>query len=406
MAVDTIPTRDNEGMPRETDPSPHRFTAKKDMTLELPTPPPSAADRHLWQIVGIRDVLLIGTVLFLLWFGYYLRGVFTPVLIALMLAYLVHPFITYAEKRWRLPRPVTVAIVLVTMILFVIGLGAWLGPLLIDQVQTLAKKAPRYMESLGGKYGIGFDSLSDQLNTFITKFQADPIAVILPLLTGTGTAFGVIGTVIGTTTQVALFTFLIPVYFFFFAWNFDRMTAAAERFLPSSRTERWLEIFRRMDRAVSGFFRGRLLIAFLTGIMYAVGWLLTDVPFWFLLGIGTGLLSVIPYVSVVGWPLAILVKYLDVVTTSSAAGVSWLSIAVWPSVAYLVVQFVESWVLTPWIQSQSTDMSAVTVLIVLFIGGAVGGLYGLLLAIPVAACIKILLQELLLPRIERWAQRH
>ncbi len=360
----------------------------------------------MWQIVGIRDVFLIGTVLFLIWFGYYLRGVFTPVLIALLLAYLVHPFITYAEERWRIPRPVTVTVVLVTMTLFVIGLGAWLGPLLIDQVQTLAKKAPRYMESVGGKYGIGLDSLSDQLNTFITKFQADPMAVILPLLTGTGTAFGVIGTVIGTTTQVALFTLLIPVYFFFFAWNFDRMSLAAARFLPASRKERWLEIFRRMDRAVSGFFRGRLLIAFLTGIMYAVGWLVTDVPFWFLLGIGTGLLSVIPYVSVLGWPLAILVKYLDVVTTSSAAAVGWLSVAVWPSVAFLVVQFVESWVLTPWIQSQSTDMSAVTVLIVVFIGGAVGGLYGLLLAIPVAACIRILVQELILPRIERWAERH
>ena len=114
-------------MPRETDPSPHLFVAKKDTTLELPTPPQSAADRHLWQIVGIRDVFLIGTVLFLIWFGYYLRGVFTPVLIALLLAYLVHPFITYAEERWRIPRPVTVTVVLVTMTLFVIGFRSMAG---------------------------------------------------------------------------------------------------------------------------------------------------------------------------------------------------------------------------------------------------------------------------------------
>ena len=86
--------------------------------------------------------------------------------------------------------------------------------------------------------------------------------------------------------------------------------------------------------------------------------------------------------------------------------VEWLSVLVWPSVAYLAVQFIESWVLTPWIQSQSTDMSAVTVLIVVFIGGAIGGVYGLLLAIPVVACIKILIQDLVLSRIERWAERH
>ncbi|MBX3371736.1 MAG: AI-2E family transporter, partial [Nitrospira sp.] len=59
--------------------------------------------------------------------------------------------------------------------------------------------------------------------------------------------------------------------------------------------------------------------------------------------------------------------------------------------------------LTPWVQSQSMEMNAVTVLIVVFIGGALGGFYGLLLAIPLAACIKILVQELVLPRLERRA---
>ncbi|MGH7233414.1 MAG: AI-2E family transporter [Nitrospiraceae bacterium] len=393
-------------MSRETDPSPHLFVAKKDTSLELPAPPKSAADRHVWQIVGIQDLFWFGTILFLLWFGYYLRGVFTPVLIALMLAYLVDPLVATAETRWRVPRPVTATVVLILLTLTAIGLGAWLGPLLIEQTQTLARKAPKYMQGLGGQYGIHVGSLSEQLSGFIARFQEDPMAVLQPLLTGTGTAFGVIGSVIGTTTQVVLFTILIPVYFFFFAWNFDRMTAIASRFIPASRKEHWLEIFRRMDRAVSGFFRGRLLIALLTGIMYAVGWLVSDVPYWFLLGLATGILTIIPYASAIGWPLAVALKYLDAVTSSGASDVGWLSIAVWPSVAYLVVQFIESWVLTPWIQSQSTDMSAVTVLIIVFIGGAVGGMYGLLLAIPFAACLKILFQELLLPRLEWWADRH
>jgi predicted PurR-regulated permease PerM len=285
-------------------------------------------------------------------------------------------------------------------------LGAWLGPLLIEQSQALARKAPKYLDSLSGRYEIGMGTLSEQLNTFIGRFRDDPMAVIQPLLTGTGTAFGFIGSIIGTTTGLILFTVLIPIYFFFFAWHFDRITGYFCRFLPASRKEPWLDIFRRMDLAISGFFRGRLFIALITGVMYAVGWLITDVPYWFLLGLATGLLSIVPYISVIGWPLAVLLKYLDVVTTSGASSVGWMSVFLWPSVAYLAVQFIESWVLTPWIQSQSTDMSAVTVLIVVFIGGAVGGIYGLLLAIPIAACLKILFQELILPRMERWAERH
>ncbi|HJU05384.1 MAG TPA: AI-2E family transporter [Nitrospiraceae bacterium] len=392
-------------MLRENDPPPHLFVAHKDSGLELPTSPKSAADRHLWQIVGIRDVLFFALLLFLLWFGYYLRSVFTPVLIALMLAYLVDPIIDYFEER-RVPRPVTVSVVLVVLVMILAGLGAWLGPLLIEQSQALAKKAPQYLQSLSGRYGIEVGSLSGQITSFVDRFKDDPMSVIQPLLTGTGTAFGFIGSIIGTTTGLVLFTVLIPIYFFFFAWHFDRITGYFYRFLPASRKEQWLDIFHRMDLAISGFFRGRLFIALITGVMYAVGWFFTDVPYWFLLGLATGLLSIVPYISVVGWPLAVLLKYLDVVTTSGASSVEWLSVFLWPSVAYLAVQFIESWVLTPWIQSQSTDMSAVTVLIVVFIGGAVGGIYGLLLAIPIAACLKILFQELVVPRVERWAERH
>jgi predicted PurR-regulated permease PerM len=114
------------------------------------------------------------------------------------------------------------------------------------------------------------------------------------------------------------------------------------------------------------------------------------------------LLSLIPYVSVIGWPLALLFKYLDSLT-ASGSGIGWMAIVVWPSVAYLIVQFIESWILTPWIQRRSSDMNAVTLLIVMFIGGAVAGLFGLILAIPVAACIKIAFEEFIVPRWSRWA---
>jgi len=79
------------------------------------------------------------------------------------------------------------------------------------------------------------------------------------------------------------------------------------------------------------------------------------------------------------------------------------AVLVWPSVVYIVVQSIESWVLTPVIQGKSMEMSVVAVLIVMFVGGAVGGLYGLILCIPAAACGKILLNEVYLPKLKKWA---
>ncbi|MER3424767.1 MAG: AI-2E family transporter [Nitrospiraceae bacterium] len=363
--------------------------------------PSNLADRHLWQITAVRDLLWIGLGIFLLWFVYELRGVFTPILIALALAYLFNPLFAYPERRWEVPRPLTITLLLVVLTIAGAGFIAWFGPLLMEQVQTLAKKVPQYIQSLSAHSGLQLGHLPDQLLAWVSRMTEDPIGVLQPLFVGTGQAFGIIGQVIGTTTSIVLLTMLVPIYFFFFAWHFDRMIGWISHLLPASKKPHLLKIFGRMDDAVSGFFRGRLVIALITGIMYAVGWALTDVPYWFLLGMGTGFLSIIPYVSVIGWPLAILFKYLDLMATTGAQDFNWLSVFVWPSVPYLPVQFLESWVLTPLIQSQS-----VTVLIVVFIGGAVGGFFGLLLSIPVAACIKILFQELVLPRLERYVASH
>ena len=71
----------------------------------------------------------------------------------------------------------------------------------------------------------------------------------------------------------------------------------------------------------------------------------------------------------------------------------WWDVVLWPSAIFVVVAFVEGWVLTPWIQSRTLELSALTVLLVVLIGGAVGGILGMLLAIPVTACIMIMSEE-------------
>jgi predicted PurR-regulated permease PerM len=360
----------------------------------------AAVDRHLWEIAFVRDLLWLAAGGFLLWAIYKLNAIFIPIFVAIILAYLANPLIGWGERRWSLPRPLTVSLLLLLVSLATAGLLVGIGPLVTEQVQTFARKAPTYVSSLNQRIG-NIAGLSEQINATLTTLKEDPFSFLRPFVAGTSHAFGLVGMMIGKTLNFALALFLIPLYFFFFGWHFDRMLLALSRFIPHSRRDRIYGVLRRMDTAVSGFFQERLLIAVITGAMYAIGWAATDVPYWFLLGVGTGLLSLIPYVSAIGWPLAVLFKYLD--TLTGGEQFSWVGVAVWPSVAYLVVQFIESWILTPWIQQRSSDMSAVTLLIVMFIGGAVGGLFGMILCIPVAACIKILFEEFFVPRWSRWA---
>lgn len=125
------------------------------------------------------------------------------------------------------------------------------------------------------------------------------------------------------------------------------------------------------------------------------------VPYWFLIGCATGLLSFVPYLAVVGCVIAVLMTWVD--SSTADGGATWLVVLAWPIGAYCVVQLLEGWLLTPWIQSQSMEMSAVTILIVLMIGGSLAGVYGLLLAIPITGCLKIVVEEFLAPKLDKWA---
>ncbi|HWF59229.1 MAG TPA: AI-2E family transporter [Nitrospira sp.] len=360
-------------------------------------------DRHLWEIRPIRDLLIFGALAGLLWFLYQLPTVFLPVFIALLFAYLVSPFVGYAFRQWSVPRPLTVGILMLLLTLIFVGLGFWLIPLLIEQAQTLIQKIPVYARSLSQRYQ---DLLSSSFNLrdLLGRMYDDPLATLRPLFVGTGQAFGLLGQLLGITVNAALYTILIPIYFFFFAWNFESMSQTVVRLIPLAHRQHTVHVLGRMDTAVRGFVFERLLIAVVTSILYATGWALAEVPYWFLLGVATGLASLVPYLSTIGWPLAVILKYADAVTAGQSTETEWMAILLWPSVAYLVGQFIESWILTPWLQRHSTDMSAATILIVVFVGGAVGGLFGLIFAIPVAACLKILIEEFVRPRWLQWVR--
>jgi predicted PurR-regulated permease PerM len=386
------------------------------------SPEPSQPSRtlselHLWQIAAVRDAFWLGLGLAILLFTYYLRSIFTPVLIGLVLAYIFNPMISHLEHRWRVPRPATISVLLGFLVVMLVGIVAWVVPMLVNQTVALIRHTPAYVMDLvkylearhvvqpGGLAGV---------RTLTTMPQATPQDLMQTIYDWTGQAFGYVGTVIETGTYIALVMMLIPIYFFSFAWHFDAILQKVAQNIPPLHRPRVLEIAGQMDQAVSGFFRGRLTVAFIMCAVFMLGWWWAGVPYWFLLGILAAVLNIVPYLVVVALPLAVLLKWLDVTTGGAVVQAAatqpaeqamvWVGIVVWPTVAYLVAQFLDNWFITPIIQSKSSNLSAVTIMIVVLVGGAVAGLYGLLLAIPVAACMKILAKEVLLPRMQEWAK--
>lgn len=333
---------------------------------------------------------------------FHLQAILIPVLIGLGLAYLTDPALDFVESSWKLPRWTAVTVMALLIGGLLAGLGIWLAPILAAQTQDFFKNFPTYMSIMADRHGIETQDFSKNFEEFSASLRDNPLTTIKTVLSGTGQVLHVTNLIVGTLWGFLFSFFLIVIYFFFFAWSFSSLQRSFWGFVEGMDDPRWPALLNKMDRAIGDFFRGRLLIALLMGVMFGIGWWWVEVPYWGLLGIGAGLLSLIPYAATVSWPLAILVKYLDVAAGAQTTDDFWMAVALWPSLVYLVVQILEGWVLTPLIQSQSSDLSAATILLAVLIGGALGGVLGLILAIPVTACLKIIMNDLVLPRFLAW----
>jgi predicted PurR-regulated permease PerM len=382
------------------------MTLPEKHTARRPIQPAEKGDRHLWEIRPVRDFFIIFGLGFLLWSLYLLRGIFFPVFLALVLAQVVNPFVTRLEQRWRWPRPLTVGLLLAVVMMIFVGFLAWFGPLLLQQFTALARRLPDYLRTVAATYNVDLGNLVSELDVSIRELQTNPQEILGHIFRTTGRAVGILTFVFSTAAYFTFTATLTLIYFFFFSWRFNAGIARLKKYIPQRRKDRICAIAGKMDTAVGDFFRGRLVIAILMGVLFSGGWFLAGVPYWFFLGMLTGFLNIVPYLSIISWPVAILVTYVDSVSGGSGQSPGVFHIVVWPSAVYILVQLVEGWVLTPWIQSGQTNMNAATILLVVFIGGALAGVWGLLFAIPVAACIKIFLDEVVLPGLRDWAASH
>lgn len=223
--------------------------------------------------------------------------------------------------------------------------------------------------------------------------------------TAVGSGAQAVEVVLGTFASIGglLFRlFLSMFFFFFFCTGWGRVLAWAEKFIPHSGKYRWMQIINRMDRAIAGFVRGRLTICAIEAVFMTIAFWFIGLPAPLLLGPLVGALFIVPFMPALMVPVNMLLLWLQ----SDAAGfrAEWYWIVFAPVVCHVCGQILDDYILTPRIQGENTDLEMPTILFSSLAGGALAGVYGLLLAIPVAACVKILAKELLWPRIEKWVR--
>lgn len=363
--------------------------------------PNDSIDRHVWQITALRDVFWIVLSLATLWLIYRLQAVVVPVIVAFVLAYLVEPIVDFIQRRLKISRTRVAVLIVILVASAIIGLVIWLAPILFQQVLTLLSRLPVYVQEVEHAFPQFKKYIPALLDGTPTSQSVDNVRSLVREMFGViGRMFGIIGTVFGVVTYLITAGALTLLFFGYFVWYFPSMPGFAE-YLPKSQRDEWTDLIHKVEAAFAGFFRGQLVVALFTAAVYTIGFWIIDIPYWGICGLVGGIMALVPYGQAAGPALAILLKYLEVQTGD--AQFDWFAVVLYPAIVYGVMQIMETFIVTPWVQSSSTNLHPILVFAALVGGGSIGGLVGMFLAIPLAATAKILLRDVFLPKWRKWA---
>lgn len=310
----------------------------------------------------------------------------TILVVALFLTLALNPVVEWLGRR-GLRRGLAVGIVFLGMLLVFTFLGLLVFPPVVTQGGELVQQAPTYLDRvLGASWVRELDSNYDVVDKIREEFNKR--------LTDETFISSVLGGVLGAGRAVlngVFQTFTILILTLYFLASLPKMKRAAYSMVPASRRNRIEQLSEEIMRRTGSYAIGQVAIATINAFLSYVMMLLLDIPYAAVLAVLVGFLGIIPMVgATLGAALVCLVAFFDEPKVALIA-----------AIYYLVYQQVENYVVAPKIMQRTVSVPGALTVVAALAGGTLLGVLGALLAIPVAAALLLLVEEVLVPR-----QRH
>lgn len=379
-----------------------------------------------------RNLALAGIAILVGMFLWSVRAVLNPLILGYLLAFVLHPLVLSLEKRgWKRRRAVNFiffgAAVAFTLLALVVwwqgrglavefvsedGLGAKVRARVEQALHDHKQEIDWVMQVLPGTNepapgatdpAAQGDWTAERLLHVVREWWASWLteeqqqqATSLGLRAAGGAAL-LVQNVFGSLFAFLGLLVLLPIYTYFLLFELERIHRFVQRYMPNRDRERLSRIGGQIGEVLANFFRGRLLVCFVKGAFLTVGLFAADVDYAILLGMGTGFLTLIPFVgSAVGFALALAVSMIEHSAVSSLVRVGTV---------FALGEALENYVLLPKILGDSLGLHPIVVLFALMAGAASMGMFGLIVALPLTATIVILAREFLLPVLAQLADQ-
>jgi len=350
--------------------------------------------------------------------AYFLSPVLVPLFFAFLVAYVFDPLVDFFEKK-HIGRMTTIIILALIGLTLLLAVPLYLLPGVIREADELRRAAEG--RSVAGSQVVQWVAERLPLESLVEAMdwapegeeEYDPLSVLVVEVSsrikegavdflqeygaqvlsvggvaGSGVAgfFSGVGrwflNVVLFVGNLALFTFVAG----YLLRDFDNIIATAKDLVPPRYRERLFKVGTKIDGQLKGFLRGQALVCLFLGVMYAIGLTIAGVPFGIVLGLFGGLASFVPYLGLILTlgPAVVLcvVKY---------AVLDWHVIVVLAT--FGIAQILEGTLITPKVVGKQVGLGPVWVILAVLVFGNALGFLGLLLAVPIAATLKVLILE-------------
>jgi predicted PurR-regulated permease PerM len=381
----------------------------------------STAGRVAWSLLGVGAALAV-----VVWLGWQIRVVFPPLVLAGAIVFILNPIVTMLANR-GMPRVGGTALTYVAFIGGLVLVGILVAPLVQTQSEELADQWPELREDMESwlddlserskdddwiveipsaeelRDQLGGDSNTEEDDEFdrVVREAADALedddqpvlAADLDRVAADARArFPEDAPIsdqlqtareIGTRVfEVGLVFVLAPIIAFYLLVDLPHIGAVARSLLPERAKGQVLHVAHRLNLTIGGYFRGQLAVAIIVGAMVSVGLAILDLPFWLIVGMIAGLFNMVPLIG----PWVGAVPGVAIALTTRDFGT-----ALWVVAIMTAAQQIDNHFISPLVMQRTTSLHPAVVMLALLAGGTMGGFFGLLLAVPVTATLKVLI---------------
>jgi predicted PurR-regulated permease PerM len=318
-------------------------------------------------------------------------AIFLPVAVAAVAAMVVKPYYEAIRTRLKLGRVLALIVVFLSAVIPIAALGWFFGGLIFDQAKGLIQSCPGWWASAVEWTKVHAPQIEHLLvDTKIGQAAGDAVQ-------GQGDAFvGVLqfmgqravsaGAGVISWVGALVCWAVAPIYFAFFLMADTSRIENLENYIPFLKSETrkdLLYLFKEFLDIIVAFFRGQLVIAFLQGLLFAIGFTIVGLKYGFVIGLTLGFLNIIPYLgNIIGLGTALPLAFFQ----DDGGLMRVLAVLV----VFAVVQMIEGYLLTPKIMGDRTGLHPVVIILAIFFwGSALNGIMGMILAIPLTAFLVV-----------------